>query len=317
MMLERLRQKLSIGRHRPGYRSRFGGLWTDAEGGAQRCESLERDGTLDAASAARLREWMRDGYVILPQAVPLELVDAIDAAVAGAWETLDARLLVEIDGTRYPLDPARRGRGCKLLDLYVDTPAALDAAFQAPILDFLRLLFDDDPLLFQGLSFEYGSQQEIHQDTAYVVVDKPMELAAAWIALEDVQPGSGELTYYPGSHRFGEHLFAGRYRNWNRERDGEAEKRSYLAGLHDKAHAAGIELVPFLPRKGDVLVWSADLAHGGAPITDPTLTRKSFVCHYCPASARPYYFSYRRDRRDVRRHRSGGRYASAHYPLGG
>ena len=68
------------------------------------------------------------------------------------------------------------------------------------------MIFDDSPLLFQSLSFEKGSQQGMHQDTAYIVVDSPLELAASWIALQDVEPGSGELMYYEGSHRLPEYL---------------------------------------------------------------------------------------------------------------
>lgn len=44
----------------------------------------------------------------------------------------------------------------------------------------------------------------------------------------------------------------------------------------------GLEQKTFRPRKGDVLIWSADLVHGGSPVTDPSLTRKSLVGHYCP-----------------------------------
>ena len=62
----------------------------------------------------------------------------------------------------------------------------------------------------------------MHQDTAYVVTSSPLELAAAWIALEDVTPGSGELMYYRGSHRLPEYAFAGERKHWDAERDGEA-----------------------------------------------------------------------------------------------
>ena len=88
-----------------------------------------------------------------------------------------------------------------------------------------------------------------------------------------------------------------------------------LAGLVERAKAAGLTRESFLPRKGDVLFWSADLVHGGSAITAPELTRKSLVGHYCPATARPYYFHYKRDRRTVREHAPAARYASAHYPL--
>jgi len=36
----------------------------------------------------------------------------------------------------------------------------------------------------------------------------------------------------------------------------------------------------FLPKKGDLLVWHANLLHGGEPIHDPSLTRKSMVIHF-------------------------------------
>ena len=33
-------------------------------------------------------------------------------------------------------------------------------------------------------------------------------------------------------------------------------------------------------KKGDVLVWHANLLHGGMPVVHPALTRKSMVAHY-------------------------------------
>ena len=36
----------------------------------------------------------------------------------------------------------------------------------------------------------------------------------------------------------------------------------------------------FLAKKGDVFVWHANLIHGGMPVNDNSLTRKSMVIHY-------------------------------------
>ena len=44
--------------------------------------------------------------------------------------------------------------------------------------------------------------------------------------------------------------------------------------------------------KGDVLIWSADLAHGGGEIADPSATRQSIVAHYCPGNVYPMYRHY-------------------------
>src|SRR6185437_11347905 len=79
----------------------------------------------------------------------------------------------------------------RALDTYMFTPAALDLMFSDKLALFLKTVFEDEILAFQSLHFEVGSTQAIHQDTAYVVVDEPLSLAATWIALEDVQEGSG------------------------------------------------------------------------------------------------------------------------------
>ncbi len=315
MVFDRLFSKRSLRRKRPGFRSRHGGLWTDRAEAERRLEQEVAEGKLTGPEAERVRFWIEHGYVTLEQAVPHDLIDRINADFDAAWRDLDPRLRIELDGTVFPLDPELRSERYKLLDLYVHYEAALEAGLDPAVTRFLSTIFEESPLLFQGLSFEHGSEQAVHQDSAYVVVESPMELAAAWIALEDIQPGSGELQYYPGSHRFEEHRFGGRYRNWNRERDGIEENERYLAGLHEKAAKMGLQLESFLPRKGDVFLWSADLAHGGAPVRDTSLTRRSFVCHYCPASVRPYYFSYRPENRTIRKH-AGGLYSSKHYPLG-
>ena len=82
-------------------------------------------------------------------------------------------------------------------------------------------------MAFQTLYFRYGSQQAIHQDPAYVVIDEPMKLCASWLALEDVKPGSGELIYYPGSHLNSDFLFSGEHKHWKGSRDGAEQHRGF------------------------------------------------------------------------------------------
>ena len=49
-------------------------------------------------------------------------------------------------------------------------------------------------------------------------------------------------------------------------------------------------------QKGDVLLWHADLYHGGSNVLDEKLTRNSIVGHYCPVTSRPNFFNYSNDR---------------------
>jgi hypothetical protein len=44
--------------------------------------------------------------------------------------------------------------------------------------------------------------------------------------------------------------------------------------------ASGLRREQFLPKKGQALIWAANLLHGGARQIDPTLTRWSQVTHY-------------------------------------
>ena len=302
-------------RQRSGFHSRFGGLWTDRLDAPALLEERRASGALSRDDAARLAFWMEQGFWIEKGALSAESVEQVKAELAALASDPSRRPLVELGGRYAELSHELESEHVKLVDAYARSRAALALAFAEPIRRFLQLVFDDEALLFQSLSFERGSEQSVHQDTAYVVVSPPLAFAAAWIALEDVQSGSGELVYYPGSHRLEDHLFGGAQKNWNRERHGLAEQERFHAELLRRCDEHRLERATFLPAKGDVLFWSADLAHGGAPIRDARLTRASLVCHYCPSWARPYYFHYRPERRRVLEFASGARYASSHYDL--
>lgn len=300
----------------PAYFSDFGGLWTDRSDADRELDRRLADGRIDEHQAEQLRDWMRNGYVILPGAVPVDAIDRFHADIVGAFEHGDERLMVARPGVQ-GYEPLRAGTStvrARVVDGYAFYPSAADLLFADAIVDWLELVFDAQPLLFQSLSFDRGSQQGMHQDTAYVVVDRPLELAASWIALEDVTEGSGELMYLEGSHRLPEYKFSGEHKHWNHGRDGDEQHSEWGRGLLENAERLGFARKTFLPRKGDVLIWAADLAHGGAPAQDESLTRRSLVGHYCPPSASPNYFSYRDDRSTVRSH-GRGLYSSEHYDL--
>ena len=55
--------------------------------------------------------------------------------------------------------------------------------------------------------------------------------------------------------------------------------RAYLPALHGRLAEASAPHVHALPKKGEALVWAANLAHGGAPIANPASTRRSLVVH--------------------------------------
>ena len=298
------------------FRGKFEGLWTDRVDALEIVARRRRAGQLDDHDVQRFVHWIEHGYVILPGGVSDAVCDAVRSDLRGAFEHGDERLHVFAPGEEIgrPLTAGTEMDRMRVTDIYVYLESAREALFNDAVLRFLRVAFDAPPLLIQSLTFEHGSQQGFHQDTAYVVIDPPLAFAATWLALEDVEAGSGELMYLDGSHRLADHLFSGAYKSWHPPRDGVEAHEQYSAGLIERSAAANLAERRFLARQGDVLIWSADLAHGGSPVVQAGSTRRSLVGHFCPEWAVPRYFDQRPERR-VRASHGGASFASMHYPV--
>lgn len=294
------------------YHSKFGGLWVDRSDWRQ--EITARG--LDATEARMVTDFVNDGYIILEGAAPIELVEAFQHKIELAFREGNDQVLYQKHGqhaVQYLTEPADR-KGGRVVDSFVPLNEALDLLSVPRLMSFLKLIFGADPLLFQSLSFDQGSQQGLHQDTAYVVVNRPLELAACWIALEDVRPGSGQLVYSPGSHRRPDWDFGGNKKHWDSSQDGPDTHNAWCVDLAEQAKRSERGIVPFYAKKGDILIWHADLAHGGAPVENDDLTRQSLVGHFCPQTAAPYYFSTSPDHAVIKQYGDLA-YSSQHYRL--
>jgi ectoine hydroxylase-related dioxygenase (phytanoyl-CoA dioxygenase family) len=282
--------------HAPRHRSRFGGCWTDLSNAREVAAGKRALGLISDAEHELLRDWVEHGYVILRNAIPHDWIDAHNDDIETVWRSGHPSAWVSAiengNGITRQLqigDFEKTDNLVKLMDVYEYLESARLLAFAPAIQRFLELVFERSPLAHQSLSFYRGSKQPIHQDTAFVRVSSPLELTASWIALEDVQPGSGELEYYEGSHDFPEFLFDGRDK-WLAP--GNNQLGDYYDHLRRCAEERSLAPVRFLPQKGDVLIWSADLAHGGSAYTDSSRTRRSLVTHYTPVDCHPMYFHY-------------------------
>ncbi|MEM6413733.1 MAG: phytanoyl-CoA dioxygenase family protein [Pseudomonadota bacterium] len=263
----------------------FGELWIDRP-----TEYEARIGSFEGTLRTRLEHFVEHGYVIIEGCVDDDTIDEVLHDVE-SFERCPKKFVMRRAG-KY-IDPVGHGDLTfqdRIIDLYAISPAARRAIYAPQALEFFKAIFGGDVLTIQSLYFQYGSQQAIHQDTAYVVSQKPLSLSAIWIALEDVSEGAGELQYYPGSHRFDPFLFKDGRKSWAKNIDGPEKHKEYLQQLHTQADERGIETQSFVPKKGDVLIWHADLAHGGARVTDTLRTRKSLVAHQVPRAVKPKYF---------------------------
>ncbi|MFO1054853.1 MAG: phytanoyl-CoA dioxygenase family protein [Planctomycetota bacterium] len=272
-----------------GFHSTFGGLWPDRADASARLDARHAHGEFDDHDRELFRHWIRHGFVALPGAVEKALCDRIRDEVEGHWSRGNDEVRIEsFDGVASvrTMRPELRDLPHKVLDYHMISSLARDAIFAPAVVRFLDRLFERPPTAFQSLLFRFGTEQAMHQDTAYVLLQSPMEFVGCWLALEDVQEGSGELQYFAGSHRIPEFLWFGRSRAMPY---GYADDADFLRWVDEKSRAAGCPVLRFLPRKGDVLLWHADLAHGGSPRTRRELTRHSLVTHFCPLDVDPIY----------------------------
>ncbi|WP_327754953.1 phytanoyl-CoA dioxygenase family protein [Sphingobium sp. SJ10-10] len=147
------------------------------------------------------------------------------------------------------------------------------------VLDLLSKLYGRRAFPFQTLNFAVGTQQEAHSDSVHFSSVPERFMCGVWLAMEDIGPDSGPLFYYPGSHR------------WPIVTNGLIGRRGYGSELRSAqdpygpawralcdAHGAQQEI--FLARKGQALIWCANLLHGGSRQNNPNLTRWSQVTHY-------------------------------------
>jgi phytanoyl-CoA hydroxylase len=276
--------------------SPFGGLWPDLANASDVLAGKLETGQVTSDQAALLSFWITNGYVVLEGAIPPALVDSVakdlDSAYAGGMP--DVRFEChKVGPDLVSWEPEIIEHAAKVIDMHHFSPAARELMFAEPISDFLGLIFESKAFASQSLGFMRGSGQEGHQDSAYVPFTIPRQFAATWVALEDVTIGAGELFYYPGSHRSADFLYGGRFKSIvEAERCGytvdRAEVERHVVKLRQRAKQTGLDKKVLEAKKGDVLVWHADLVHGGNPVSSNT-TRKSFVTHYCPKRTSPLF----------------------------
>ena len=277
----------------PVFRSRFGGLWTDRRDAHQILTERHQSGRYSDLEAEHLAHYIDHGYVILPGATDPALIDEYLEFFERSFHDPPARVTALCQGPRLPLGPELYDRIAKVDCLHLFFSRAGELIFPPAVLEFLTDLYERPPVAFQTMSMRKGSEEPLHIDTGPLTLTEPMALAASWVALEDVVPLSGEFEFVPGSHLLPETLHYGVAKGHD---DDMVEHHRVLTRTLELADERGLKTERFMAKKGDVLIWHADLLHGGAEIQDPTRTRKSFIVHFMPLGVMPNFYDFSRVR---------------------
>jgi hypothetical protein len=212
----------------------------------------------------QLLDWSENGYMILPGFFPAADTEAILADV----QNLAAKKKI------------RPTHDNKLM--FANRHSALVRALtlEQRLTALLGFVLDKEVVPFQTINFIHGSNQRAHSDSIHMTTYPLGYLIAVWIALEDTDMENGPLFYYPGSHRLPYLLNADFNEGETALRLGKKNYGDYEDRIDDLIREKGLRKEIFLAMKGDILIWHANLIHGGLPVKDPARTRKSMVIHY-------------------------------------
>ncbi len=209
--------------------------------------------------------WKENGYLILNKLFSEQTIDSINAEIE--------KLLCEKE-VEFVL-------GNKIMFANKKSDLIKNSTTDKKIIDILNFILGKKVIPFQTINFITGSEQHAHSDSIHMTTYPLGYLTAIWIALEDVNETQGPLCYYPGSHKLPYLLNDGYERGGNVFTVGaDSNYLKYEEKIGEIVTKVNIPKKIFTAKKGDVLIWHANLIHGGEKITKPGSTRKSMVVHY-------------------------------------
>jgi hypothetical protein len=208
------------------------------------------------------------------------IVEFPDSDFDGVAGRIKQTLASRFDLNEWRRDGWTQNIGLRAQDAWENCADVRRLAVNERVQALLSRLYGRHAFPFQTLNFPVGTQQHYHTDSVHFSSVPERFMCGVWVALENITEDSGPLIYYPGSHRLpifvNEHLSvtslesAGPYENY-------AKFEELWRAL---VHGLGLKEERFCPRKGEALIWAANLLHGGDRHRDPARTRWSQVTHY-------------------------------------
>ncbi|MEM6637902.1 MAG: phytanoyl-CoA dioxygenase family protein [Pseudomonadota bacterium] len=217
------------------------------------------------------RDLNENGFAVID--FPVDNFDAMaDATIADLVKEPQFADIAEM-GSGKPGKPGGR------LTNHTDNDNVRAIAANGKILDLLSKIYGRRAFPFQTLNFAMGTQQHYHSDSNHFSSVPERFMVGVWVALEDIGPDQGPVIYYPGTHKW-----PILYYDEIGLAVGKVAKRKTQDIFHDAWEAmvdvSGIEPAYFTAKKGQALIWAANLLHGGSAQADATKTRWSQVTHY-------------------------------------
>ena len=159
------------------------------------------------------------------------------------------------------------------------------------VLDTLRFLYNREPFAFSTINFTNPTSQPLHSDTIHFNSYPKGWMVGVWVAFEDCNVSNGTLRVVKGSHKWEEYDYNSiNVTHPDLREDGEKKSyRDYDQFVRELVQAKGAKEESVDLKKGQAIIWSANLLHGGTPVLDDSLTRRSQAIHYFFNGCKKYY----------------------------
>jgi len=235
----------------------------------QALERLERHPAFNQFSPQiqdQLRQFVQEGFMILKGFYSNEEVEKLNGSIDQ---------LLEEKQTDFNYT------GRKIMHAFRQS-SYIDQQFfrNEKLIQLLNFAMGKEVVPFQTINFLQGSEQRAHSDSIHMSSSPEGYLIATWTALENIGIDQGPVFYYPGSHRL-PYVTCQDYQSGNTKWTiGERSYKNYEDKIAAILQEHSFEKRYFTAEKGDVLIWHANLLHGGSPIQRKGSSRKSMVAHY-------------------------------------
>lgn len=233
---------------------------------------------------ADARLWNDDGVVILEDFFPHDLLDRYVAE----WHLNNGYRGIREDGT---LDAERPG-GYASDTPYLDHRALFDVVTYGPLAAELENLIGEPAAVHLNLTPFVSTERSFHADAQLNERGVDARYAAVWICVgpDSVSPDAGPFQFVRGSNHWGSTVTKEKLRDLAgldlRNPSWPKLAEDYIYDLYlaeiEKREA---EVVTFLPKKGDCLIWGSFTVHQGSRANIPGHYRGSLIAHY--SGARP------------------------------
>lgn len=228
-----------------------------------------------------------DGYEVI-DLLSSEECDQIITEVDGILDSGD--FLAQNRGYQYSDSP-------RVFEAWKKSQAVLNLARHPKVLERLEQVYERKPIPFQTINFKKGSNQPLHSDVIHFHTVPHRWVVGVWVALEDMDEYNGTLKFVPGSHKLPiyelQDLGIDKVDPGLPKEQMDAQQvekyRSYEMFIDNLVWSSKLEAKLFEAKKGQALIWAANLLHGGSPIRDPERTRWSQATHYYFEGMDHYY----------------------------